>query len=134
MNRSSRNQATLSNLSESTQRLLNSYALAASAAGVSALALAMPAEAWEPSPSFQRSGYLLTIAIPNFSTIVVPSSSTIVIPNFLTFVIPSEARNLQLSESRENAAGLVPSVPLSSGATLQAPTANADRMNEGSSR
>jgi hypothetical protein len=45
MNRSSRNQATPSNLSESTQRLLNSYALAASAAGVSALALAMPAEA-----------------------------------------------------------------------------------------
>ena len=41
MNRSSRNQSTLSNLSESTQRLLNSYALAASAAGVSALALAM---------------------------------------------------------------------------------------------
>jgi hypothetical protein len=45
MNRSSRNQATPSNLSESTQRLLNSYAMAASAAGVSVLALAMPAEA-----------------------------------------------------------------------------------------
>ena len=104
MNRSSRNQATLSNLSESTQRLLNSYALAASAAGVSALALAMPAEAWEPSPSFQRSGYLLTI----------------VIPNFLTIVMPSEARNLQLSESRENAAGLLPSVPVLGRAALPA--------------
>ena len=65
-------------------------------------------ETWEPSPSFQRSGYLLTIVIPNFSTIAIPSSLTTVIPNFSTFVIPSEARNLQLSGSRENAAGQVP--------------------------
>jgi len=62
----------------------------------------------------------LTIVIPNFSTFAIPSSSTVVIPNFLTFVIPSEARNLQLSGSRENAAGLLPSVPVSGGAALSA--------------
>jgi hypothetical protein len=45
MNRSPRRQKAPSNLSASTQRRLNSYALAASAAGVGALALAMPAEA-----------------------------------------------------------------------------------------
>jgi hypothetical protein len=45
MKRSPRRQKTPSNLSAATQRRLNSYALAASAAGVGALALALPAEA-----------------------------------------------------------------------------------------
>jgi hypothetical protein len=45
MNSSSRNRKTACNLSESTQRCLNSYALAATAAGVGVLALALPAEA-----------------------------------------------------------------------------------------
>ena len=45
MNRVSRNRTTASNLSLSTQQRLNSYALAASAAGVGALALALPAQA-----------------------------------------------------------------------------------------
>jgi hypothetical protein len=44
-NRTSRHRTTPRHLSESTQRRLNSYALAASAAGVGALALTMPAEA-----------------------------------------------------------------------------------------
>jgi hypothetical protein len=63
-----------------------------------------PFETWEPSPSFQRSGYLLTIVIPNFPM----------------FVIPSEARNLQLSGNRKNAAGLLPSVPVLGRAALPA--------------
>jgi hypothetical protein len=45
MNSLSRSWIPTSNLSASTQRRLNSYALAASAAGVSALALTLPAEA-----------------------------------------------------------------------------------------
>jgi hypothetical protein len=45
MNRSSRNRTTPFRLSQSTQRLLNSYTVAASAAGVGALALTLPAEA-----------------------------------------------------------------------------------------
>jgi hypothetical protein len=44
MNNSSRDRKPPCNLSESTQRRLNSYAMAAGAAGVSALALAVPAE------------------------------------------------------------------------------------------
>jgi len=45
MNRPSRSSKIASNLSESLQHVLNSYALAASAAGVALLALAQPAEA-----------------------------------------------------------------------------------------
>jgi|ERR1022692_4002336 hypothetical protein len=45
MNRSPRQPRTKSQLSQSTQQRLNSYALAASAAGVGMLALTLPAEA-----------------------------------------------------------------------------------------